>query len=251
MGGDPGSYNGAVSGRRPGSERQNRDAKHAADIDVGLFLVNGVADFGLAVIREVLNVANALRTELNCAPRPWIVRAVGVGSSVCSGSGTHISTTPVAALSGRLDLLVVPAVNVLQADSLIEMVCSPDNRDVLELIIDGIQHGTDLAAACAGTFFLAESGVLDGKMATTSWWHSSDFRRTHLDLALSLVNSQSPGLAELVTRYMLIGNRSSQLNFMIPEAIARGTPWSSRSSAGCATTWRSRSGSRQWRGCWV
>lgn len=219
-------------------------------MDVGLFVVDGVADFGLAAIREVLNTANSLREKIDCPPRPWSVRAVGIGTSARSGSGCHIPTTPIAALSGRFDLLVVPAVNVLHANSLIELVTSADNRQVLELITEGSHTGTDLAAACTGTFFLAECGVLDGRTATTSWWLSSAFRRrypnvtlrvdltlcrsgrvttagaalSHLDLALSLVNSQSPALAELVTRYMMIGNRNSQLSFIIPEVIARGDP---------------------------
>lgn len=219
-------------------------------MNVALLLVDGVADFGLAAVREVLSTANSLSKELDCPPQPWAVRAVGVGTGVCSGSGCHIPTTPIHALSGRFDLLVVPAVNVPKAGSLIGLVSSADNRDVLKLIAHGSRHGTNLAAACTGTFFLAESGVLDGKSAATSWWLSSTFRRrypnvklrvdltlcrsgrvttagavlSHLDLALSLVNSQSPALAELVTRHMMIGNRSSQLSFIVPEIIARGNP---------------------------
>lgn len=219
-------------------------------MDVALFLMDDVADFGLAAVREVLNMANALRSELDCPPPPWNVRAVGLGASARCASGTHIPTTPFVALPDTVDVVVVPAVNLPQANSLIEMISSAGSRKALELIADGHRKGMSLAAACTGTFVLAESGVLDGKTATTSWWLSSAFRRrypqvtlraeltlchsgsittagavlSHLDLALSLVNSRSPALAELVTRYMMIGNRNSQLNFVIPEVIARGDP---------------------------
>lgn len=217
---------------------------------VVVFLADGVADFGLAAVLEVLNTANSLRGELDNPPRPWRVDTVGLGTSACSGFGCRIPTTPISALPARFDLLVVPAVSAVQADSLIELVSSPDHRQTLELIADAGRRNIDLAAACTGTFFLAEAGVLDEKTATTSWWLSPTFRRrypnvtlrvdltlcrsdrittagaalSHLDLALSLVNSQSPALAELVTRYMMIGNRSTQLSFIIPELIARGDP---------------------------
>ncbi|MBV9313196.1 MAG: hypothetical protein JO100_05495 [Pseudonocardia sp.] len=46
----------------------------------------------------------------------------------------------------------------------------------------------------------------------------------HVDLALSIVQAQSPTLAETVARYLLIGNRKSQVGFMIPAVLAKGDP---------------------------
>lgn len=219
-------------------------------MDVALLLADGVADFGLAAVREVLDMANALTEELDPPPQPWTVHTVAVGDSVRSASESSIPTTPILTLADRLDLLLVPAVNVLRADALIELVSSPENHQMRELIAHAWHNGTQLAAACTGTFFLAESGVLDGAAATTSWWLGPAFRRrypkvklkvgqtlcrgervmtagavlSHLDLALSLVSSRSPALADLVCRYMMIGNRNTQHDFMIPEVIARGHP---------------------------
>jgi transcriptional regulator GlxA family with amidase domain len=219
-------------------------------MEVGIFVVDGVADLGLAAVREVLNTANSLRVQLDCPPSAWRVRALGVGDSVCSASGCHIPTTPLATLTGRFDVLIVPAVNVLDPDVLIEVVSSTQHRRAIGLIAEAGEHGANLAAGCTATFFLAESGVLNGGTATTSWWLGPAFRRrypnvqldidrilcrsgqvttagavlSHLDLALSVVNSRSPALAELVARYLMVGNRHSQLGFLIPGVVARADP---------------------------
>jgi AraC-like DNA-binding protein len=112
------------------------------------------------------------------------------------------------------------------------------------------ERGTAIASACAGTFVLAESGILDGQRATTTWWLSPAFRNRypavqleqdhmviasdgittagaafgHVDLALAIVRNSSPALAKLVARYLVLDERPSQSAYIIPSALAQSDP---------------------------
>jgi transcriptional regulator GlxA family with amidase domain len=219
-----------------------------SDMDVAVFVMDGVADFGMAALLETFGMANALREELTPAPEPWQVRTLSLGESVRSGYGHTVPTTRLEDLPQMPGMMIVPAVNVLGAEDLVGLVSSVANQPLLERIRQAHAAGAQLAGACTGTFFLAEAGVLDGSAATTSWWLGPTFRRryprvaldesltlcrgrrvttaaaslSHIDLALSLVHAASPALAELVVRYLAVGNRTTQTGFAIPEVIARG-----------------------------
>lgn len=219
-------------------------------VDVGVFIVDDVADFGLAAVLEVLGTAESLCEEIDDPPQPWTVTVLGIRTHIRSGAGHTVPTVPLTSLQRLPDLLIVPAVNVKQSGALIELVSCPQNRPALELITRAQAERVELAAACTGTFFLAEAGVLDGQSATTSWWLAPVFRRrypavtleeghtlrrapgittagaalSHVDLALSLVRGRSPALADLVARYLLIGSTAQQRAFTVPAAMAQHDP---------------------------
>lgn len=219
-------------------------------MDVGVFVVDGVADFGLAALLEVLGTANSLREQIAAPPPPWNLTTLGTSAQVRTGAGHLVPAIALADLAALPDLLVVPATNVKEEADLLATVTASRNTSALAMIARAGERGSRLAAACTGTFFLAEAGALDGHCATTSWWLGPVFRRryprvrlderqtlcrsgdvttagaafAHIDMALSVVQSASPALAELVARYLLIGNRKPQAEFAIPAVLAKSDP---------------------------
>ncbi|MFD5425467.1 GlxA family transcriptional regulator [Streptomyces sp. NPDC127084] len=213
-------------------------------------VVDGIFDSGLCAILDVFGAANTLIGQRETGPVPFIVTTVGVGPQVRTGNGLVLATEPVARLTRRPDLLLLPAIGLRSPDRIVEAVRSDDNAWVPALARQVHTTGTELAAACTGTFFLAESGVLDDRRATTSWWAGPAFRarypkvrlddsRTlvhdgafttagaafaHIDLALAVVHRHSPALADLVARYLLIGDRPSQAAFAAPTLLAQADP---------------------------
>ncbi len=160
-----------------------------------------------------------------------------------------MATTPLTELGTVPDLLVTPAV-VCGFKAPQQVVDVVQSHPALGHIAALHAAGSALAAACTGTFFLAEAGVLDGLVATTSWWLGPAFRRrytavrldesqtlardgrvttagaafAHIDLALSIVQQESPVLAGLVTRYLVIGDRPSQAIFAVLSHLAGSDP---------------------------
>lgn len=68
-----------------------------------------------------------------------------------------------------------------------------------------VRPGTLVAASCYGTFVLAESGLLDGRHATTTWWLQAAFRQRypaiHLDADRVLVDDGNAITAGAMTAH--------------------------------------------------
>ena len=157
---------------------------------VAVVAVDGMFDSGLSVVLDVLSSANALRSDVCGAPPPIEVIVVGLGESVTTGHGLRIHTTPARELEPAPDVVVMPAPGVKESHHVIGLVAG---HPMLSWINGVAEQGAALAAACTGTFFLAEAGVLDGLRATTSWWLGPAFRKRYraVDLRTRPCNARS------------------------------------------------------------
>jgi transcriptional regulator GlxA family with amidase domain len=161
---------------------------------VGVLALEGCLLSSLASAGDLLRVAQKLaeiRQPLD-APRfeSVIVSARGA-DRIALANGLELSgLQPV---PEHLDVMLVPGVMHGSAEDLAQRVASMQPE--IDLLRSLHTRGVRLAGNCSGTFLLAETGLLDGRRATTSWWLAGMFRhrfpRVQLDESELFVDSGS------------------------------------------------------------
>lgn len=180
---------------------------------------------------------------------PFEVSVVGMRGKVQTAQGFVVPLSG-AFEAERGDWLVVPAIGYKMPEQLLPALDRPDIRDAGAAIRGARAAGLNIAAACVGTFVLAESGLLDGEKATTTWWLAPLFRQRypqvrledsrmlvrsgalvtagaalgHMDMALWLVRQVSPELASLTARYLIVDSRPAQSAYVITDHLAHADP---------------------------
>ena len=216
-----------------------------ATMKIDVLALDGVFDTGLAALLDVFNTAN----ELSGGLKPLRVRTVAVRRRVHTDLGLQVPVQT-AVQGDPPDVMVAPALGAKMPSALEAALQRRDVRDAVQLLRERATLGTRMAAACTGTFVLAASGALDGRSATTTWWLAPFFRQrypdvlldesrmvvpagpvvtagaalAHLDLALWILRQQSPSLAGLVARYLVVDERASQAAYVIPDHLAHADP---------------------------
>lgn len=134
-----------------------------------------VLGFELMIPGQVFGMANVALAEIGAEPR-YDVRICAEGRAVSTTMDwgavdirTHFGLKEVAAA----DVVIVPgARNFL----------SPAAPEVLEALRAAFDGGARIGAICVGAFVLAESGLLDGRRATTHWQWADQLARRHPDV---------------------------------------------------------------------
>lgn len=215
---------------------------------IAVLALNGVFDTGLVTVLDTLRIANNMAARQG-QPAPFDVTVVGVRRKVVSNGGLVAPVKPLAA-AGRPDWVVVPAPGASTPEALVAALERKETREAVVALRALRAAGARVATACVGAFVVAETGLLDGREATTTWWLAPLFRQRypkvrldearmvaasdigvtagaamgHLDLALWLVRQASPELAGVVSRYLLADLRSAQAPYIIPNHLAQADP---------------------------
>ena len=215
---------------------------------INVLVLDGVFDLGLAAILDVFETANELIDASNLAIPPFETKLVGVRRSVTT---SHRLRVPVAARGHRTpECVVLPAIGFKMPNVLENALTRPDIADAADMLRSWDRCRAMMTAACIGTFIMAESGLLDGHPATTTWWLAPLFRQRypavvldeskmlvrsgrfvtagaalgHVDLALALVRGVSPQLAALVARYLIVDSRASQSAYALTDHLMHADP---------------------------
>lgn len=201
-------------------------------------VTNDVFDTGLASLQDTFETANELAGETKFA-----VSVIAPSGQVRTHHGLVLQAKP--PTSRAPDLVIVPALACKQPATILAALERADVQ-ALSALVARYASRCRLAAACTGTFVLGHAGALDGRRATTTWWLGPTFRKqfpaveleetemlvdddgvltggaalAHFDLALAVIREQSPELASLVARYLLVDDRPSQASFVVPAHLA-------------------------------
>ena len=216
---------------------------------ISVLAIDGVFDTGLATVLDAFAIANDLAAMSGQESPRFDVALTGVRRKVRTAQGLIV---PVTAANGKRapDCVLVPAIGCKMPAPLEQALTRRDVRDALDLLRTWSDAGSSLAAACVGTFVLAEAGLLNGEEATTTWWLAPMFRQrypevkldesrmvvrsgsvvtagaalSHIDLALALIRQSSPELASLVAKYLVIDARPSQSAYAITDHLIHADP---------------------------
>src|SRR6185503_10466687 len=201
---------------------------------IAVLTLDGVFDLGLSAVLDAFQTANELIEMSGLTVPAFETRVVGVRKGVRTSHGLRVPVHPV----GRWepDCVVVPAIGFKMPGPLETALTRADVRDAGEVLRQWDRRGAMMTAACVGTFVMAESGLLDGHHATTTWWLAPLFAKrypevvldesqmivksgryvtagaalSHMDLALWIVRSVSPRLASLTAKYLIVDSRPAQ-----------------------------------------
>jgi len=215
---------------------------------VDVLVLDGVFDLGLSAVVDALQTANELIELSGIAAPRFQVRIVGLRKVVRTAQGLRVPVHRAGAV--RPDCVVVPALGFKMPGPLEAALARPDVRDAADALRQWGRRRVTMTAACIGTFVLAESGLLDGQQATTTWWLAPLFRTrypsvrldeshmlvksgrivtagaalSHIDLALWLIRQHSPKLAAVTAKYLIVDSRPSHSAYVLTDHLIHNDP---------------------------
>ena len=222
-------------------------------MNITVLALEGVFDTGLSTVLDAFTTANELSALQGLSTPPFSVTLAGVRPEVRSAQGMGVPVR-LAAVAPLPDVVVIPALGQKMPDPLAAALGRDDVAEAVALLHNWAGEGVRIAAACIGTFVLAETGLLDGHDATTTWWLTPMFRQrypavrldagrmvvssgqfvtagaalSHLDMALLLIRQSSPEPAALVANYLIVDTRPSQSSYVITDHLTHADPLVSR-----------------------
>lgn len=223
--------------------------------DFTVIALAGAYGTSVAASMDLLATAAQLAPAAGAPVPRWRVCSLA-GGPVRLQSGIQVDTVKLAARA-RPDssTWIVPGLALTTERAVVQGLERDECRQVAAAIARHVRRGGAVAACCSAVFLLHLAGVLPGRRATTSWWLAPLLQRlapdcrvdadrmvcadgpvitggaafAQTDLMLHLLRERcGAGVAEGLTRYLLIDARDAQARYVVPEVLANGDALVSR-----------------------
>ena len=190
---------------------------------VAILAVEGCYLSCAAGFADVFQAANAhLRQQQGATHRHFEWTFVSAnGGHVAASNGMKIDTQRIAR-HRRFDVVAVPAIHYPGFKPFVQFL--DQQTAAYDWLHSQWNAGAWVAANCTGTFMLAQSGLLDGRVATTTWWLDRQFRSRYpkVDLHYKSVITETDRLvcAGATATYLLQAIRIVEM-FMGPHIASQ------------------------------
>jgi len=164
---------------------------------VALIALDGCYASSLTGFMDLLQIANAhAEKQLQGALEPfeWTILSMN-GEPVQAQGGLLLAANAGLERDETFDLIYIPGVYYGGTEAFTTFLQA--HKPVVDWLTQQWHtHNTPLAANCTGTFLLAETGLLNGRKATTTWWLEKQFRHRypHVKLDINQLISEDNGL---------------------------------------------------------
>jgi len=150
--------------------------KQEAAAHIGLIALDGCYTSSLAGIIDSLQIANAHIRNSHGEHAPqfsWEIIS-RTGAPVMATGHFPIAASHSLANANHCDLLYIPSLFYSGKRTFSQWLS--EQQDICAWLEQRWRAGSRLAANCTGTFLLAETGLLNGRQATCTWWLEQQFR---------------------------------------------------------------------------
>jgi transcriptional regulator GlxA family with amidase domain len=204
---------------------------------IALLVESGSTPSSVAFTLDIFRIAERFTQNDSCLIE---IYSAGGGEVILSPS-LSLDTRPLPDRLDEFDAIILPGFFAADMEELVDQLGCQWQPIIERLAL--LPEGPIVAASCYGTFVLAESGLLEGRTATTTWWLRESFYQrypgvrlnadralvddgmritagamtAHSDLSLHLLRRlKGHALARQVGSIMLVDEgRSSQLPFVV------------------------------------
>jgi len=175
-------------------------------LNIAIVLLNNAYCSSISGLIDLLQIANAHSRRLPGSeenPFQWSLLSERAGEQVAVKGGIRLVSDGSLKSADKYDLVYLPGVYYSGINHFDQWLKS--QQSLHGLLRNLAKKNIKIAANCTATFLLAETGILNDKLATTTWWLEQQFRhrypRVKLDANLALTRDSNIYCAGAMTAY--------------------------------------------------